>query len=190
MKAYGRRSLYLTASRRPTSGGKPGAPRLAVPNPPDVARERRDRQAPFARAGAAARSRGRGRARELISDGAARPASHRRFRTNGGRGMPGVPLALVLAPLGSTRRNLGTTCINVPPLSCFESVRRFKLTAAGSDLSSITYDAESGTLFAVNNGERAPPRSPSPVHPRTASHPTDSQPNQRSLRSRRPALTA
>ena len=103
--------------------------------------------------------------------------------------MPGVPLALVLAPLGSTR-NKGT-CINVPPLSCFESVRRFKLTAAGSDLSSITYDAESGTLFAVNNGESAPRRSPSPVRPpRTASPYTDSQPNQRSLRSRRPALTA
>jgi hypothetical protein len=62
-------------------------------------------------------------------------------------------VAAYIAPsLAATLGNEG--CV-VPPLSCFgpTPTQRITLTAVGSDLSGITYNAETGTLFAVNNGD-------------------------------------
>jgi len=43
----------------------------------------------------------------------------------------------------------------VPPLSCFTTLTaKFDLTAAVSDLSGVTYNPSTGTIFTVNNGDR------------------------------------
>jgi hypothetical protein len=70
-----------------------------------------------------------------------------------------VTTLAVVAALGAGRarasavRSEGFT---VPALSCFgtTATMKYDMTSVTSDLSGITYNPETGTLFAVNNGDR------------------------------------
>jgi len=60
-------------------------------------------------------------------------------------------LLIALSPtLATSQPTMGCS---VPALACFSLVRRYSFAAVQSDLSGITYNPDSGTLFAVNNGE-------------------------------------
>jgi hypothetical protein len=69
-------------------------------------------------------------------------------------------LATIVAALGAGSAvhavTVGSEGFTVPPLSCFGTVATMKydMTSVTSDLSGITYNPETGTLFAVNNGDR------------------------------------
>ena len=67
-------------------------------------------------------------------------------------------LSSLLLPVATTAQGgeVGIEGFVVPPLSCFGTVptQRYDMTATESDLSGISYNPSTKTLFAVNNGAR------------------------------------
>ena len=74
----------------------------------------------------------------------------------GSRATVAVVAAMSFAGARAAPTSIGSEGFTVPPFKCFgtSAVLKYDMTVVASDLSGITWNPETETLFAVNNGDR------------------------------------